>query len=176
VVISSSHPLGVRCRVVALVTAILVLHVSYARAQVSRVGASLEGTVSDSSSAVIFGAKVTVRNTLTNQSRIVMSDDQGFFRGRSTRCWLSLPKMLSGANAFEISDIEWMNIGGASAERLARNNVICPVVTRNNKFARDRYAESACEMSNADKVTGGCSLSPQSARQTTTPSPFSNRA
>jgi len=36
--------------------------------------------VSDSSSAVIFGAKVTVRNTLTNQSRIVMSDDQGFFR------------------------------------------------------------------------------------------------
>ena len=79
-VISSSHPLGVRCRVVALVTAILVLHVSYARAQASRVGASLEGTVSDSSSAVIFGAKVTVRNTLTNQSRIVMSDDQGFFR------------------------------------------------------------------------------------------------
>jgi hypothetical protein len=28
---------------------------------------------------------------------------------------LSLPKMLSGANAFEISDIERMNMGGASA-------------------------------------------------------------
>ena len=29
--------------------------------------------------------------------------------------WLSLSKMLSGANAFEISDIERMTIGGASA-------------------------------------------------------------
>jgi len=34
--------------------------------------------------------------------------------------------MLSGGNAFEISDIERMNIGGASAERLGRNNVACP--------------------------------------------------
>jgi hypothetical protein len=41
---------------------------------------------------------------------------------------LFLPKMLSGANAFEISDIERMNIGGASAGRLGRNNVTCPVV------------------------------------------------
>ena len=45
---------------------------------------------------------------------------------------LSLPKMLSGANAFEISDIERMNIEGASAGGLGRNNVTCPVVTRNN--------------------------------------------
>jgi hypothetical protein len=43
---------------------------------------------------------------------------------------LSLPKMLSGANAFEISDIERMNHGGASAGRLGRNNVTCPVVNR----------------------------------------------
>jgi hypothetical protein len=45
---------------------------------------------------------------------------------------VSLPKMLSGANAFEISDIERMNIGAQSARRLGRNNVTCPVVTRNN--------------------------------------------
>ena len=43
-----------------------------------------------------------------------------------------LPKMLSGANAFEISDIERMNIKGASAGGLGRNNVTCLVVTRNN--------------------------------------------
>jgi len=36
--------------------------------------------------------------------------------------------MLSGANAFEISDIEGMNIGAASAGRLGGNNVRCPVV------------------------------------------------
>ena len=40
--------------------------------------------------------------------------------------------MLSGANAFEISDIERMNIGTPSAGRLGGNNVTCPVVTRNN--------------------------------------------
>ena len=34
---------------------------------------------------------------------------------------LSLPKMLSGANVFGISDIERMKIGGASAGRLGRN-------------------------------------------------------
>jgi hypothetical protein len=44
---------------------------------------------------------------------------------------LSLPKMLSGASAFEISDIERMNIGGHQPGRLGRN-VTCPVVTRNN--------------------------------------------
>jgi hypothetical protein len=37
---------------------------------------------------------------------------------------LSLAKMLSGANAFEISDIERMNIGGHQPGRLGRNNVL----------------------------------------------------
>ena len=32
--------------------------------------------------------------------------------------------MLSGANAFEMSDIERMNIGASSAGRLGRNNVL----------------------------------------------------
>src|SRR5260221_13694311 len=49
-------------------------------AQTSRVGASLEGTVSDSSGAKILQAVITLRNTLTNQSRTVTTDDQGFFR------------------------------------------------------------------------------------------------
>src|SRR6266568_3777295 len=49
-------------------------------AQSSRVGAILEGTARDGSGAAIPGAKVTVRNTFTSQSRIVTTDEQGFFR------------------------------------------------------------------------------------------------
>jgi hypothetical protein len=49
-------------------------------AQVSRVAGSLQGTVADSSSAVIASATVTVKNTDTGQSRSVTSDAQGFFR------------------------------------------------------------------------------------------------
>src|SRR5882672_3756939 len=51
-----------------------------AAAQASRVGATLEGTVSDTSGAKILQAVITLRNTLTNQSRTVTTDDQGFFR------------------------------------------------------------------------------------------------
>jgi len=40
--------------------------------------------------------------------------------------------MLSGANAFEISDIERMNIGAQQPAASGRNNVICPVVAQNN--------------------------------------------
>jgi hypothetical protein len=49
-------------------------------AQASRVGATLEGTVTDTSGAVIPNSKVTLRNALTNQSRTVTTDEQGFFR------------------------------------------------------------------------------------------------
>ena len=51
-----------------------------AAAQASRVGATLEGTVSDTSGAVIPNAKVTLHKPLTNQSRTVTTDEQGFFR------------------------------------------------------------------------------------------------
>src|SRR6202521_1160376 len=51
-----------------------------AAAQASRVGATLEGTVRDTSGAVIPNAKVTLHNSLTNQSRTVTADEQGFFR------------------------------------------------------------------------------------------------
>ncbi len=55
-------------------------HALSARAQASKVAASLEGTVSDSSSAVIPGANITLRNTSRNLFRTVTTDDQGFFR------------------------------------------------------------------------------------------------
>src|SRR5713101_1005676 len=59
---------------------VLLLCAANAAAQTSRVGASLEGTVSDNSGAMILQAALTLRNTLTNQSRTVTTDDQGFFR------------------------------------------------------------------------------------------------
>jgi hypothetical protein len=49
-------------------------------AQASRVGATLEGIVSDTSGAVIPNSKITLHNPLTNQSRTVTTDEQGFFR------------------------------------------------------------------------------------------------
>jgi hypothetical protein len=51
-----------------------------AAAQASRVGATLEGIVRDTSGAVIPNSKVTLRNLLTNQFRTVTTNEQGFFR------------------------------------------------------------------------------------------------
>jgi len=51
-----------------------------ATAQVSRVAATLEGNVRDSSGAAISGTQVSVRNTFTSQSRTVTTDEHGFFR------------------------------------------------------------------------------------------------
>ena len=51
-----------------------------AGAQTSRVGTTLEGTVSDASGAVVPNSRVTLHNSLTNQSRTVTTDQQGFFR------------------------------------------------------------------------------------------------
>ena len=65
---------------VAGVVCFLLVCAASAGAQASRVGATLEGTVSDSSSALIPQATITLRNTETNQSRIATTDDQGFFR------------------------------------------------------------------------------------------------
>jgi outer membrane receptor for ferrienterochelin and colicin len=53
-----------------------------AAAQASRVGATLEGIVRDTSGAVIPNSKVTLHNPLTNQSRTVTTDEQGFFRAQ----------------------------------------------------------------------------------------------
>src|SRR5665213_2566783 len=48
-------------------------------AQGSRVAGSMEGTVMDSSSAVIPGAAVVLRNTSTNQARTAETDAEGTF-------------------------------------------------------------------------------------------------
>ena len=66
---------------IATVVSLLILGcASGAGAQASKVGATLEGTVSDSSGAFIPNSKVTLRNTLTNQSRTVATNEQGLFR------------------------------------------------------------------------------------------------
>src|SRR6266446_3414769 len=62
------------------VSVLLLLWAANAGAQSSRVGAILEGIVSDTSSAIIPNAKVTLHNPLTNQSRTITTDEQGFFR------------------------------------------------------------------------------------------------
>jgi hypothetical protein len=60
----------------------LLLCAADAAAQASRVGATLEGTVRDTTGAVIPNSKVTLHNPLTNQSRTVATDEQGFFRAQ----------------------------------------------------------------------------------------------
>jgi len=73
--------LSARCMtLVAVVSFLILVCSSTAGAQLSKVGATLEGTVSDSSGAVIPKATITLRNTLTNQFRAVTADDRGFFR------------------------------------------------------------------------------------------------
>ena len=62
------------------VSFVLFFCAAKAAAQASRVGATLEGIVSDTSGAVIPNSKVTLHNPLTNQSRTVTTDEQGFFR------------------------------------------------------------------------------------------------
>ena len=49
-------------------------------AQASRVAATVEGTVRDSSGGAIPGAEVLLRNTSASQSRLVTADEEGFFR------------------------------------------------------------------------------------------------
>src|SRR5713101_110626 len=72
------------CRYVAIGIAVsfaLLFCTADAAAQASRVGATVEGIVRDTSGAVIPNSKVTLHNPLTNQFRTVTSDEQGFFRG-----------------------------------------------------------------------------------------------
>src|SRR6266705_766929 len=71
------------CRHVAIGFAVsfaLLFCAAGAAAQASRVGATLEGIVSDTSGAVIPNSQVTLHNPLTNQFRTVTTDERGFFR------------------------------------------------------------------------------------------------
>jgi len=69
-----------RGRTASLVLLFTILLAGLSAAQVSKVSATLEGMVVDSSGAVIPGAEVRLRNTETNQTRTVRSDERGFFR------------------------------------------------------------------------------------------------
>src|SRR5262249_37604843 len=78
---------GVHCRSLAnrylaslLALPLALLLAATAAAQVSKVSATLEGTLADSNSAVIAGAEIKLRNIETNQTRTVKTDEQGFFR------------------------------------------------------------------------------------------------
>src|SRR6266403_6207177 len=62
------------------VSVLFLICAANADAQASRVGATLEGIVSDPTGAVIANAKIALHNPLTNQSRSVNTDGQGFFR------------------------------------------------------------------------------------------------
>jgi Carboxypeptidase regulatory-like domain/TonB dependent receptor/TonB-dependent Receptor Plug Domain len=67
--------------VAACVAWLLVLAcIARAGAQTSKIGATLEGRVTDSSGAVMPQATITLRNIFTNQSRTLTTDDLGFFR------------------------------------------------------------------------------------------------
>lgn len=63
---------------VALMAGLFVLYSPRLESQVA--GGTILGTVTDSSKAVIPHAKVTVRNSQTNVERIVVANDEGFFR------------------------------------------------------------------------------------------------
>jgi len=61
------------------VSILFLICVANANARASRVGAALEGVVSDTTGAVLAEAKIAI-NPLTNQTRSVSTDGQGFFR------------------------------------------------------------------------------------------------
>src|SRR5258707_4803966 len=89
----------------------LLFSVPDAAAQASRVGATLEGIVSDTTGAVIPNSKVTLHNPLTNQSRTVTTDEQGSFEQSSLllaamKCeWTRQALQLIGKQASErVSD------------------------------------------------------------------------
>jgi outer membrane receptor protein involved in Fe transport len=59
--------------------AIAVLGISFSTAQTSRVAGALEGNVVDQTGSAVQGAKVTLRNQGTNQTRTMFSNSEGFF-------------------------------------------------------------------------------------------------
>src|SRR5258708_22453841 len=69
-----------RAAIELAVSVLFLLCPANAGAQASRVGAAVEGIVSDATGAVIPNAQVALHNPLTNQARRVSTDGQGFFR------------------------------------------------------------------------------------------------
>jgi hypothetical protein len=67
------------CLIALTAVFLIVVMMGDTSAQVSKVGATADGNVHDSSGAAISNAKVTLRNTETNQMRTVATDDRGDF-------------------------------------------------------------------------------------------------
>ena len=65
-----------QCLTVFLAPLLALLLSTIAAAQVSKVSATLEGTLADSRGAVIPGAEIKLRNIETNQTRAVKTDAQ----------------------------------------------------------------------------------------------------
>jgi carboxypeptidase family protein/TonB-dependent receptor-like protein len=64
---------------VVVVALLIFLCSPQVKSQTSRSASALEGTVRDSSGAVIPGAKIVINNTSTDQIRTVITDEQGSF-------------------------------------------------------------------------------------------------
>jgi len=67
-------------RVFALMVALLALAVGTARAQSQAANGTIEGTIKDSSGAMLPGVTVTVHNTDTGSERVVVTDANGLYR------------------------------------------------------------------------------------------------
>jgi hypothetical protein len=82
--IRGSHSFYAPCGAIALMTTCFIFwQPAGAGAQASKVGAALEGTVRDSSDAVIPGAGLALRNTATSQTRAVTTNGDGFFHAEA---------------------------------------------------------------------------------------------
>jgi hypothetical protein len=83
-VIANTRSFCARTAAIALAVAmVIILPPSNVDAQGSRVAAALEGTVKDSSGAVIPGAAIVLRNTSTNQARTMETDAVGSFHAEA---------------------------------------------------------------------------------------------
>jgi hypothetical protein len=72
---SASRGLGAAC--ILLLT---LVGAATATGQTLKTSGTLEGTIGDSNGGRIPGVKVNLRQTDTNQTRVVYTDEQGFFR------------------------------------------------------------------------------------------------
>jgi outer membrane receptor for ferrienterochelin and colicin len=72
---SASRWVGPTCALI-----LILIGIATASAQTLKTSGTLEGTVSDATGGRIPGVKVNLRQTDTNQTRVVYTDDQGFFR------------------------------------------------------------------------------------------------
>jgi hypothetical protein len=98
-----------RVAVSALVILAVTIAASPANAQVS--GATLSGTITDPSGAIIAGAKVSITNTATGITRDVTTDSAGLY---------SAPNLLPGPYEFTVG------ASGFSTTKALSRSSMCP--------------------------------------------------